>query len=248
MRLSDVTLLAVVDDIDRNLTRPKYEEFLVRLHMYSLSVLRDNEEYCRLSKRQFLTRTLKEKDTLAILNALNEARIIGPKAKRALAMEGIEFEHSLAGELAEPVEERSRLEISLAEQGLSQVGAFLDQSLENYSQSNYEAANAMTRTALEYLVKQIAERISTMRGNEAIPQAGRHIGPVDYRNYLRTTSFLDEAEKRYLDAFYGYASTNGSHPGISNEAEARLRRFVAVGIALLFLSKLENTNFLHGLV
>ena len=67
MCLSDFALLKVVDDIHRGLTRPKYEELLVKLQLYSLRSLREDDEYRRLSKREFLIRTLEEKGPLAIL-------------------------------------------------------------------------------------------------------------------------------------------------------------------------------------
>jgi len=248
-RMSDATLLKVVDNVYSSLSRPKYEQILIELGLYSLRQLQDKEwaEYSGLSKREFVTRTLQESDQLLILDALNRRITFQQQTRRALALDGIQFGQSIAGNLAEPAEEQSRLASALAQQGLSQVQTFLNQSWDNYVQGSFEAANAMTRTALEHLVAQIATRVSSSRGNEPIPHR-RYIGPVDYRNYLQNTGFLDRDEKGFLDSFYGYASTDGSHPGVSSEAEARLRRFVVVGIALLFLEKLEDTTFMNNLI
>lgn len=182
-----------------------------------------------------------------MLEALEEKRALNKEAKQALASIGFELDVPLAGDLADPAEEHSRLELGLQGLGLNEVQNFLDQSFDNYIQGNYEASNAMSRTALEHLVEQIALKISSLRNNEDIPQRGRYISPADYRTYLFSTGFLDDSEKQFLDKFYGYASTDGSHPGISTESESRLRRFVAVGIALLYIEKLNNDEFMTGL-
>jgi hypothetical protein len=248
-RMSDATLLRVVEDVCASLTRHRYEQLLVDLGLYSLRQLQDKEwnEYAGLSRRELATRTLQESDQLLILGALNTAVSFRQPTRRALALDGIQFGQSIAGNLAEPAEERSRLESALTRQGLTQVQDFLNQSWDNFVQGNFEAANAMTRTALECFVQETAYRISSSRGNEPIPHNRRHIGPVDYRNYLQNTGFLDDSESRFLNSFYGYASTDGSHPGVSSESEARLRRFVAIGIALLFLEKMEDAGFMNSL-
>jgi len=245
--LPDHILIKVVRSIAGSMTRPRYEELLVELQLYSLHTLRDDEEYYKLSKNDLIIASFKEKDEGLLLEALEERGALNREAKQALASIGFEIDVPLAGNLAQPSKEHSRLEVGLRRFGLEQVQAYLEQSLGNYIRENYEASNAMARTALECLVEQIAIKLSSLRNNEAIPQRGKYLSPADYRAYLLTTGFLDDAEKKFLDKFYGYASKDGSHPGISSEAESRLRRFVVVGIALLYLEKLSNDEFLVGL-
>jgi len=245
--LPDAILLKVVDSVSSRMTRPKYEELLVSLGLYSLFALRDDEEYCRLSKRDLIIRTFKERDEEKLLSALYEEGALDKDALSALQGIGYEIGQSLAGDLADPVQELSRLESALTIHGFSRVLSFLNQSLENYARGNYESSNAMARTALEHLIEQIAYRISEARGNEPIPKRGKRFSPADHRGYLRSTGFLDDSEKDFLDKFYGYASTDGSHPGVSTKAEARLRRFVVVAIALLFLEKLSDDRFMGQL-
>lgn len=108
-------------------------------------------------------------------------------------------------------EKKVPLRAGYGAKGCKPQWGFFDESAQNYVQGAYEAANAMTRSALEHQVQEIAQRISAMRANEPIPQRNRNfIGPVDYRNYLETTRFLEASEKSFLDHFYHYASTNGS--------------------------------------
>jgi len=245
--LPDHILIKVVGSIDSSMTRPRYEELLVELQLYSLHTLREDEEYFKLSKRELIIATFKEKDERIVLDALEDRGALNKEAKQALASVGFEIDVPLAGDLAKPIEEHSRLEAGLLRLGLGQVQAYLEQSMDNYIQENYEASNAMARTALEHLVQQIALRLSSLRNSEAIPQRGKYLSPADYRAYLATTGFLDDDEKQFLDKFYGYASTDGSHPGISTESESRLRRFVVVGIALLYVEKLSNEGFIDAL-
>lgn len=245
--LSEPTLLSIRDDIARKYSRRKYEELLAKFGAISLVELREGEYSRILSKEEFIFETFGFlSDTF--LKVLYKDKALSGNTINALAMEGEELEASIAGSIAEPVVEQSRLQIELNRHNLQQMHHFLDQSLENYVNGNYEAANAMTRSALEYFVQEIATRISVLRGGEAIPFTGHHgIQPVHYRDYLHDRHFLDDSEHRFLNAFYGYGSSNGSHPGISSEAEARLRRFVVTGIALLFLEKLNNEAFMNGL-
>lgn len=249
--LSDRTLFLIARSISGRWNRRTYEDLLLELGLYGIDELRGEEGYSRLNKDDFIIETLRDqgRNVLSLLATLDERHALNAEATRALALDGVEFGVSLAGDIAVPAREESTLESGLRRQGLQAAMNFFDQSAQNYVQGAYEAANAMTRSALEHQVQEIAQRISAMRANEPIPQRNRNfIGPVDYRNYLETTRFLEASEKSFLDHFYHYASTNGSHPGVSSEAEARLRRFVAVAIALLFVEKLDNQAFMQSLV
>jgi hypothetical protein len=250
--LSDQVFLLVATDIADSWSKRRYKNLLIESGHYSMEELNAPDGLGQiLNKQDFVIETLgsiSDEDGLDFLNLLRERRAIGAESLRALAMENVKLGQTLAGDLVDPVAERSQLEESLGNHNLGQVQDFLEQSLENYVNENYEAANAMTRTALEHMIEQVAIMINSKRGNENIPHNRAYISPVDYRNYLDTTGFLDEAEYRFLSAFYGYGSTNGSHPGISSEAEARLRRFICIGILLLFLEKLDNNAFMNSLV
>lgn len=202
--LSDQVYLFIVTDIATRWSKRKYENLLVEAGLYSLDHLNDPEELGQiLNKQDFVIETLgniHDEDVLDFLNLLRERGALSSESLRALALENVELGQTLAGDLVDPVAERSLLEMSLNHHSLDQVQEFLEQSLENY-----EAANAMTRTALEYLIEQIAEKISDARGNAPIPHPRGYSQPVDIRNYLRSAGFLDEAEKDFLNAFYGYA-------------------------------------------
>jgi len=253
--ISDPTLLKIAHDLS-GINKPTYAKLLTELGLYSLEEMDDEYgEYKRSGREEFIRKTLQGictdlKDLQTFLQADDVKKKLRRETLSALAMDGIELEHSIAGKYAEPVQERSLLETKLQAHTLQDVQKFLDQSLDNYSKDNFEAANAMSRTALEELIKQIALKISILRRNEIIPYDTNRFQkpqPADYRKYLKQTNFIDDSEFEFLNKFYGYSSGNGSHPGISSEGEARLRRFVVVGICLFYFEKLENKIFMNGL-
>ena len=245
MDISDLSFSLIVNDIAK-MNRRKYEKLLVELELFSEAKLRD-EPYCNYRNNKDLAYYTFKEDPFKILEALNREDKLSAETKRALYMDGIEFGNSLAGDIANPVEESSVLKISLNKLGLTRVQNFLDQSFNSFIQGDFEASNAISRTALEEIIQQIAKKISSAR-NYTIPlnRFGR-VEPKEYREYLYNTQFIDMSEKQFLDNFYYYASTDGSHPGVSSEAEARLRRFVVVAIILLFCEKLENTGFMSNI-
>lgn len=163
---------------------------------------------------------------------------------QALQLEGWDVSEfgvtPIAGALAEPAKEENILVDKLKSQGMTEVTTLLEQSYDNYIHSHFEAANAMTRTSLESLVQLTAEKIALGRG-EPIPQARLHRHQAsDYRDYLQAVGFIDRAEHELLRTFYGYASTEGSHSGLSDSTDARLRRFMMIGLCLFYLEKLES--------
>ncbi|MBS9387072.1 MAG: hypothetical protein HEQ24_23875 [Dolichospermum sp. BR01] len=244
--ISDLTFSLILNDIEK-MNRSKYEKFLIELELFSEVKLR-NEPYSLYRKnRDFAYYTFPKDDPFKILEALNRENKLSARTKRALYIDGIEFGTSLAGDIANPVEESSFLKISLNKLGLTQVQNFLDQSFNSFIQGDFEASNAMSRSALEAIIQQIAKKISENRNDTLTANTSGNIAPYVYRQYLHTTKFLDVSEKEFLDKFYGYASGSGSHPGNSSEAEARLRRFVVVAIILLFCEKLENTGFMANI-
>ena len=248
IHIPDHVIMRLVDDIDRSMSRSRYEELLVASQLFGISTLRDDPDYTGLNKREMIAATLQERCNSELLAELHGKGTLSEKSYRALSNLGHEFGQSVAGDLADPIEETSRLESELARKGMKDVTSFLWQSLDNYAEGRYEAANAMTRTALERLVQIAAETILGMGGGGAVPSRGRYLSPSDYRTYIHKAGFLDDAEKHFLDKFYAYASTDGPHPGLSSEAEARLRKFVVVGICLLYLEKLDNHAFVASLV
>jgi hypothetical protein len=246
--LPDHIIARLLPEIDRGITRPRYEDLLVANKLYTYHTLREDPDYYKMNKRQLIARTFQEKNTYSLLLGLDEEGALSDQAHNILANLGIELGQSVAGEIAEPAIETSRLESQLRLHGKEEVMHFLEQSLDNYVRGDYEASNAMSRTALESFVRLISEDIARMRGGENIPTRRAHVSPSDFRLYLRNRGFLDNDEKEFLDKFYGYASTDGSHPGISTEAESRLRKMVVVGICLLYLEKLSNKQFMASLI
>lgn len=160
---------------------------------------------------------------------------------RALKADGLEVREgrivlvdSLETEL---VQESNILYERLQVLGMPDVHNNLEQAHENFIDGNWESCNAMLRTALEATLQHIAQRIAG--SEDAIPRRNPNfLTPADIRRYLADNGFNNEDEKAYTDALYGFVSPRGSHPGMSDEAESRLRRLIAVAWIQYSLEKL----------
>jgi hypothetical protein len=113
----------------------------------------------------------------------------------------------------------------------------LEQAHVNFITGNHEACNAMPRTALESTLQHIAARFAG--SVDKIPHARSYLTPVDVRKYLSVREFLSQDERQFVDALYGFASPHGSHPGMADEAESRLRRLMVVAWIQYCLQKLS---------
>ncbi len=162
--------------------------------------------------------------------------------RRALRADGYELidggimsSDKIEFELASEV---SLLESNLQKQGMDDVARTLDQAHKSFIDGRFEACNAMLRTSLEATLKNVAIKIAGDLSN--IPASNLKYGatPTDIRKYLHQQGFFVQDEIGYIREFYGYASTVGSHPGLSNESESRLRRLMIVALIQYCLEKL----------
>ena len=138
--------------------------------------------------------------------------------------------------------ETSILEQKLQTHGMLDVAKTLDQAHQNFIEGHFEACNAMLRTSLEGTLRHIAIKIAS--GQDKIPanNPAHGVTPADVRKYLHQQGFFEQDEIGYIKEFYGYASTDGSHPGMSNESESRLRRLMVVALIQYCLEKLESKH------
>lgn len=246
---NDKTLLFLARHIGANYSLRQAKELFVEIGLASFDELDELERVIKI-KPDIILRVLRENN-----DSSNDTKFVdlftrvlrfkpSPELVGALQLEGWDISElsaiPLAGKLATPAHEESALKAKLEDKGLKEVIHLLEQSYDNYTQDHFEAANAMTRSALESLVRSIAERLSKVR-SEPIPQSSARLGyqPRDYRDYLRQAGFLEEDEYELLRVFYGYASGEGSHPGLSNRTEARLRRFILVALSFFYLEKMD---------
>lgn len=136
-------------------------------------------------------------------------------------------------------QEISILETRLQVLNMPDVQRNLDQAHQNYVDGNLEACNAMLRTALEATLKNAAEKLAG--GLQNIPMNNPKHGhmPADIRRYLENSGFFENDESELVRYYYGYASRDGSHPGMSSTSESRLRRLMTIALIQYTLEKLE---------
>lgn len=139
----------------------------------------------------------------------------------------------------EVVKEENILEGELTRLGFDLVKHHLTTSFEHFGDGQWDSANGQTRKALEALTELIAMKIASKKG-ESIPRKYKDPRPAEIRKYLKDVGFLNDAEFDLLSAFYGYASVEGGHPGLSSETDARIRRIIVVGLCQFYVEKFHS--------
>lgn len=135
--------------------------------------------------------------------------------------------------LVESAEEEALVEKLLDKHGFAIAKNHLKQSYQNYNEGNWEAANGALRSFLQDVFDQIA---LTVAPEEAVtkPPGGER------RKLLQGKGFIDgDTEGKLVTSFFQFAHFKGPHPGISNQSDCRLRRYMAIALASYYLEKLE---------
>ena len=136
----------------------------------------------------------------------------------------------------EPAEEEALLETLLDKYEFAIAKNHLKQSYENYIEGNWEAANGALRSFLQDVFDQIALIIAPQEAKQKAPGGER-------RKLLQEKDFIEtDTEAKLVSGFFQFASNRGSHPGISNESDCRLRRYIAVALASYYLEKVEELH------
>jgi len=135
-----------------------------------------------------------------------------------------------------PAAEEALLETLLDKYEFAIAKNHLKQSYENYIEGNWEAANGALRSFLQDVFDQIALIIAPQEAKQKAPGGER-------RKLLQEKDFIEtDTEAKLVSGFFQFASNRGSHPGISNESDCRLRRYIAVALASYYLEKLEELH------
>jgi hypothetical protein len=100
--LNDVLLLQVVREVNAGWQRKKYEELLVELGLYSISTLKDNEEFSGLTKYNLILDTLRTHDQAVLLVEINKRHKFSEELTQALSEAGIDLRSIERG--AEPTQ------------------------------------------------------------------------------------------------------------------------------------------------
>lgn len=136
----------------------------------------------------------------------------------------------------ESAKEEALVERLLDKHGFSIAKNHLKQSYDNYVEGHWEAANGALRSFLQDVFDQIALIIAPREAGQKAPGGDR-------RQLLQEKGFIESnTEAKLVSSFFQFASHKGSHPGISNESDSRLRRYMAVALASYYLEKLEGFN------
>lgn len=222
------------------------------------------DTYPRTSKSELVGETLSSVDMLPIrernyvlfgfLEEVLISQTFGPqypkdmayqrplsRLEKSLKLDSFEIRENKLVRLVEKdlAEEETLLETTLKRYEFNLVIHHLNKSKDHFINEEWDSANSQTRKTLEALTQRISEIIADKKC-ETVPKRHEKLRPVEVRKYLRDSGFLDDKELNLLITFYQYASEEGGHPGLSSETDARLRRFMLIGLCQFYLEKLKN--------
>ncbi|MFQ5852922.1 MAG: hypothetical protein ACE5JU_20370 [Candidatus Binatia bacterium] len=132
--------------------------------------------------------------------------------------------------LEELKEIRGALEAKLNKAGFTVALTHYNQAWENYVFSRWEAANAQLRSFVEAVFDDISLALYPGEGRET--KSGGH-----RRQLLESKGFIENEKASLVKGFFEMAHTRGSHPGLSDEEDCRLRHAIATQLANYYLDK-----------
>lgn len=157
------------------------------------------------------------------------------EARDTLAADGWEYDAD-ADRLVSTVpgvavaEETSHLEEELTRRGWSDAAGHYRQALEAFSRAEWAGSNAQLRSVLEALLPAAAEAVTAKRPKEAR-------AAIDV---LRDKWSLAEGEYNLMRGLWDLAQHRGSHPGLSDEEEARFRLMFVTSECRFLLARLPG--------
>lgn len=95
--LKDALLLQVVREVNAGWQRKKYEGLLIELGLYSISTLKDNEEFSGLTKYDLILATLRTHDQAELLVEINKRHEFSGELIQAFSEAGINLESEKKG-------------------------------------------------------------------------------------------------------------------------------------------------------
>jgi hypothetical protein len=90
--LNDDLLIDVAEELERKLTRNQYERLLINLGLYSLSTLKDNDEYYSLTKHNLILETLRSpQNQYDIIFEIYKRHLFSKEMSARLMQAGFDF-------------------------------------------------------------------------------------------------------------------------------------------------------------
>lgn len=127
-------------------------------------------------------------------------------------------------------EETSRLEQELTRRGWTDAAGHYRLALEAFSRGEWAGSNAQLRSVLEDVLPAAAEAVTGRRPGQ--PRAAIDI--------LKNRWSLAEGEFDLLRGLWDLSQHRGSHPGLSDEEEARFRLMFVTSECRFLLARLPG--------
>lgn len=184
-------------------------------------------------------------DTPSLVNYPNEALAIA--LKLGLELDGYIWKNrkliAVDSSVIDEVEEQNLLEQlidDLAFPATATIKHHLELAQDAYIDGRWSDTISNARNFFEAILKEIAEALhAKLNGAPLTLQR-----PVEIREYLESTGFVDRTEKESISRVYGLISNTGSHPNMAHQDQARLMRNLALTFSQYLL--LQWTGYLKA--
>lgn len=241
--LSRKTCALAIELLAKSMTRTKLELLLYKHEVPDGLFVVENKEKLLMVVFQFLE---KREDYDRLLNIIQSAlkdlpTEFGKELQNALIRDGfVATDNDIVPDETRAEEHKTALEQLVGRHANKLSAAILLHHLKEaedlFRLEKWDASIGQARNFVEQLLSDIATVISKSKHETSDLSA-----PVKVRNYLQTSGFFDEAErKKLVDGVYGYFSEEGSHPGISEQSTARVCLSVLWTFGFYVLEKFEE--------
>ncbi|MEE9159390.1 MAG: hypothetical protein V3U60_13530 [Gammaproteobacteria bacterium] len=170
-----------------------------------------------------------------------------PDLVRALSQDGYGVKnfklHAMLPEAVPVAEHQDELLVLLDNHGFGTARGHLEQAIDAHTRGDWAAANAQLRSFVEELFDRIAEVLS---GGHTTSLSTSH----ERREWLATTDppvfdpALNEWEignkGGFVQAFWRRLHPQGSHPGLSDEADCTFRLHIVLIVAAHFMKRFDD--------
>lgn len=150
--------------------------------------------------------------------------------------------HKLLPEEIQEARLESELSKYLIEFGFIRSKEHLTQAIQNHSSSNWAAANAQFRAFIESLLIEICSKLLPKNEAKTFATAVQLLADTCQPPFLSKAlkEIQDKNSSSFVNGLWVRLHAEGSHPGLSDEADSSFRYHIVIVFAYYLLNRLEN--------
>jgi hypothetical protein len=180
------------------------------------------------------------------LSVKNAFSITNPLLANSLKRDGYIVEGAIIKKLLPEEIQEAKLESELAnylsEFGFTRSKQHLAQAIHNHNESNWAAANAQFRAFVESLLTEICSELLPMNEGTTFAAAVNLLADTCQPPFLSRAlkEISDKKSDAFVNGLWARLHAEGSHPGLSDEADSTFRYHIVIAFAYYLLNRLAS--------